>query len=62
MQGAPQGFNPSDSLIPRVQADIIGGQGGGGSLMSLGWLSEVKNISFQNVGADEKLSAAVKVA
>ena len=62
MQGAPQGFNPSDSLIPRVQADIIGVQGGGGSMMSLGWLSEVKNISFQNVGADEKLSAAVKVA
>ena len=62
MQGAPEGFNPSDSLIPRVQADIIGVQGGGGSMISLGWLSEVKNISFQNVGADGKLSGPVKVA
>ena len=61
MQGAPEGFNPSDSLIPRVQADIIGVQGGGGAMMSLRWLSEVKNISFQNVGPDEKLLAPVKV-
>jgi hypothetical protein len=71
---APLGFNPAQSMLPDVKADIIGLQGGGGSKAGafLEIVSQIKEdlqkgeepiqITFNNKDGEEKVFTSVTKA